>query len=72
MNGITKYERVRLIGIRATQIANGAKPLTDITGLRDPIKIAEKEYYEGTIPLCIIRTLPDGRKIKIRILKEDS
>lgn len=66
---ITKYEKVRIIGLRATQLANGAKPTTDIGNLTNPLKIAEKEYLEGTIPIGIIRTLPNGQKIQISIKK---
>lgn len=65
---ITKYEKVRIIGTRAMQLSNGAKPMTDIGMLTDPLKIAEKEYREGVIPISIIRTFPDKRKQKIDIL----
>jgi len=65
---ITKYEKVRIIGTRAMQLSNGAKPMTDIGTLTDPLKIAEKEYREGVIPISIIRTFPDKRKQKIDIL----
>jgi DNA-directed RNA polymerase subunit K/omega len=64
---ITKYEKARIIGVRATQISNGSKIKTDITGMTDPLKMAEKEFNEGTIPICIIRTLPNGQKLKISI-----
>lgn len=66
---ITKYEKVRVIGLRATQLSNGAKPTTDIGNLTSPLKIAEKEYNEGTIPIGIIRTLPNGQKIRVNITK---
>lgn len=65
---ITKYEKARLLGLRAMQLSKGAPPTVDIGNLYDPLKIAEKEYSQGTIPLCIIRTMPDGRKIRIKIL----
>jgi DNA-directed RNA polymerase subunit K/omega len=64
---ITNYEKTRLIGVRATQISQGAKIFTDIGNLTDPILIAEKEYLEGVIPICIIRNMPNGDKIRIRI-----
>ncbi len=68
---ITKYEKARILGLRASQIANGAQIMTDITGLTDPLKIAMKEYKEGTIPINIIRSLPDGRKIRVSIGKNE-
>jgi DNA-directed RNA polymerase subunit K len=65
---ITKYEKARIIGARATQLSHGAEPTTDIGDLYDPIKIAIKEYEEGTIPINIIRTLPNGTQVRVRIL----
>ncbi len=70
-NAITKYEKVRIIGLRATHISNGAKPMTDIKGLRDPVKIAEKEFSEGTIPINIVRNFPDGKKIEISFIPKN-
>lgn len=65
---LTKYERARLIGTRAMQLAEGAQPTVDVTGLRDPLKIAEKELILGRIPLSIIRVLPSGEKIRVDFL----
>lgn len=65
---ITIFEKTRLIGIRATQISQGAEILTKIGNLTDPIEIAEKEYNEGVIPLCVIRNMPNGNKIQIKIM----
>lgn len=64
---ITKYEKVRVIGLRATQIANGSTPLVDVENMTDPLKMAEKEFNCGKIPINIIRTLPNGRKISVNI-----
>jgi DNA-directed RNA polymerase I, II, and III subunit RPABC2 len=64
---LTKYEKARLIGSRAQQIANGAKILIDIKGLSDPIEIAKKEYKKGLIPLILDREMPDGSIIKIKL-----
>ena len=47
----TRFEKARLIGSRALQIAMGAKPLVDFEPDEDPIKIATKEYEEGVFPL---------------------
>lgn len=64
---LTKYEKTRILGVRAEQLSNGAKPLVDTKGLVNPLIIAEKEYLCGKIPLDIIRTLPDETRIKIVI-----
>lgn len=73
-NYITKFEKTKILGQRATEISMGAPPLTDITGLHDPIKIALKEYEEKKIPYIINRVLPNGsvRHIKFSELKQVS
>lgn len=57
---LTKYEKVRAIGIRAQQLAKGAPACVDITGMTDSLDIAEKEFAEHKIPLIIKRNYPDG------------
>jgi len=57
---MSKYERAKIIGWRATQIAKGAKPLVDVKGIKDPFAKAEKELAEKKIPLIIRRILPDN------------
>lgn len=64
---LTKFEKARLIGIRATQIANGANSTLIIKGMHDPIKIAEEELKQGKIPIVIVRTLPNGEKIRVKV-----
>lgn len=64
---ITKYEKAKIIGTRATQIANGAKILTDYKGLHEPISIALKEFNEGMIPINIIRVYPNGKTYRLTI-----
>ena len=61
----TKYEQVTLIGTRAQQLAEGAKPLVSLTGIltSDPKfvwNVAEKEVFERKLPFIIHRRLPDG------------
>lgn len=57
---LTKYEKAKIIGLRAIHISKGAKILVDYTGIIDPIEIAEKELKEKVIPLIIRRYLPNG------------
>ncbi|MEM3290839.1 MAG: DNA-directed RNA polymerase subunit K [Candidatus Micrarchaeaceae archaeon] len=52
----TKYEKARIIGARALQLAYGAPPMVDIPeGVTDPLKLAEIEFEKGAIPISIIR-----------------
>lgn len=57
MDKYTKYERARMIGARALQISRGA-PLTIKTDLKDPIRIAEEEFAQGTLPLDVRKKMP--------------
>lgn len=54
MNRLGKFEKVKIIGIRATQLSEGSEPLVDIKDMTDFIEIAEKEFEEGKIPLIIL------------------
>lgn len=63
----TKYEKVRIIGARALQIAMGAPILTERGNELNPIKIAKKEFDENVLPISVKRVLP--KKI-MRIKKE--
>ncbi len=61
---MTKYEKARIIGVRAVQISKNS-PLyltADSNSLMnwDPLTIAEKELSEKKIPFIIRRYLPDG------------
>jgi len=62
----TKYEKARMIGSRALQIAQGAPILTKLSKKElvemnyDPIEIATKEFDEGIIPITIKRILPEN------------
>lgn len=61
----TKYERARLVGARALQLAMGAPLLIkmseeDLEKIRyDPIKIARIEFDRGIIPISIKRVMPE-------------
>jgi len=57
---LSKYERVRVIGSRANQIARGAKPLVHVGGVLDPLLVAEEEFRLGLLKSIVVRTLPDG------------
>lgn len=57
---ITKYEKARILGVRATQISMNSPVMVNTDGITDPLKIAIKEFQEKKIPLIIRRYLPSG------------
>ncbi len=60
----TRYEKARIIGARALQIAMGAPYMIKLTKKQleeikyNPIKIAELEFEKKLIPMKIIREMP--------------
>ena len=58
---VTKYERARILGERAKQIENGAKPLVVVEDdVIDGYLIALKEFEEKKIPFIVKRPMPNG------------
>ena len=61
----TKYEKARIIGARALQIAMGAPILMKMEAKDfkkinyDPVKIARNEFEAGILPITIKRPLPE-------------
>lgn len=59
---ITKYEKSRIVGARALQLALGAPPLLSDEvidpNMSEPIEIAEIELKEKVLPIIIRRVLP--------------
>ncbi len=64
----TRFEKARLIGARALQIAQGAPFMVDISSkdleaIRfNPIEIAKLEYEKGLIPMDIKRSVTLSKK----------
>lgn len=61
----TKYEYTSLLAMRAQQIAEGAKPLVSLDGLKasDPMfvwNVARREIEQRKLPFLIRRPLPDN------------
>ena len=54
---MTKYEYTNVISTRARQIELGAIPYTDVEGIEDNVKKAEKEVRDKKCPLSIIRDI---------------
>lgn len=58
---MTKYERVKLLGVRTQQIASGAKPMLKNTKDLSPIEIAKLELENKVIPLIIHRPMSNNK-----------
>jgi DNA-directed RNA polymerase subunit K/omega len=58
-------ECVEAVGIRASQIENGAPVFTDVSGLSDPIDMAWKEFHDRKSPLILERHLKVTRTKRI-------
>lgn len=61
----TKYEYTALVAMRAQQIAEGAKPLVSLDGLKasDPMfvwNVAKREVEQQKLPFMVRRQLPNG------------
>jgi len=58
---LTRFEKARIVGARALQIAMGAPILVAPSkSLSNPIDIALQELEVGILPITIRRMLPDG------------
>ena len=65
-HALTKYERTKIIGMRAEQLARGAQPFVDAvvegTGAKfDPCEVAERELLSRKLPFYITRPHADGK-----------
>ena len=61
----TKYEFTALLATRAQQLAEGAKPLASLEGLKtsDPMfvwNLARREIEQRKLPFIIRRQMPNG------------
>ncbi len=58
---VTKFERARILGVRAKQINNGAAVMIDVPEhVIDGYTIAQMEYEQKKIPFIVKRPLPNG------------
>lgn len=56
---LSKYEMTELVSIRATQISQYNNCMVDITGLDDPIAMAQRELRMRKCPIMVRRTAGD-------------
>lgn len=51
----TRFEKARVVGARALQLAMGAPPLVDSKGVVKCLEIAMREFADGCIPITILK-----------------
>lgn len=73
---LTKYERTRIIGARALQIAMDAPLLTNISKEKlelmrfGPMEIASEEFEAGVLPITVKQPMPKKKSVKIKKVVE--
>ena len=74
----TRFEIARIIGARALQISMDAPLLMEISDEDlekmhyDALKIAEREFSSGVLPISVKRPMPTKTGAKLQAVKEDS
>jgi RNA polymerase Rpb6. len=65
---LTKYEKAKILGIRARQLLEGAEPLIKVPpNLKDPLKIAELELQENKLPFLIKRVRGEAEEYTLSL-----
>jgi len=60
---LTKYERAKILGVRAKQLNQGSEPFIDLPeNIIDGYTIAEMELEQKILPFIVTRPLPGGKK----------
>jgi len=63
-----RFERARIIGARALQIAMGAPVILNVErGFLDPVSLAEREFRDGLIPITVGRPKVSRRKATLTV-----
>lgn len=58
---LTQFERTKIIGSRATQLAGGARPFIPVPShVSDVVEIARMELEARKLPFIVMRPMPDG------------
>jgi DNA-directed RNA polymerase subunit K/omega len=62
---LTKYEKAKIIGMRAEQLTRGGQAFVDFTVTDsapfDPYGVAHQELLARRLPFIVVRHLPDGK-----------
>ena len=73
----TNYEKTRILGARALQIAMDAPHLLDIPKKKlesfnyDPMEIAKLELEADVLPITVNQPMPGRKNVKIKKIKEE-
>lgn len=59
--GLTRFEKTRIISARALQISMGAPILIKTADVHDPKSVARAEFEKDVLPITIRRSLPKKR-----------
>lgn len=61
-NILSKYERVKILGLRSEQLQRGADPYIQLDTSKqfNPREVANEELRQRKLPFMIKRTLPNG------------
>lgn len=64
---LTKFEKARIIGLRALELSLGAPPLilVEQNGRLSAAEIARQEVDKKVLPLIIGRRMPDGSYVYV-------
>jgi DNA-directed RNA polymerase I, II, and III subunit RPABC2 len=66
---LTLFEKTKIIGFRANQIAQGGRVFTHVPPhMTDVLEIARKELEEKRIPYILKRPMPDGTFEYVRLV----
>ena len=58
---LTRYEKAKVIGVRAKQINHGSEPYVEVPhNVIEGLDIAEMELMQKKIPFIIRRPMPNG------------
>lgn len=58
---LTQYEKTRILGFRANQLAQGARPFLPVPNhITKTVDIAKLELQERRLPFIVKRPMPDG------------
>lgn len=58
---LTQFERTKILGFRANQLAQGARPFVEIPEhITDVLEIARLELEQKRLPFILKRPMPDG------------
>ena len=66
---LTNFEKTKIIGFRANQIAQGGRVFTHVPPhMTDVLEIARKELEEKRLPYILKRPMPDGTFEYVRLV----